>query len=108
MQSGTNDSEPTRSTASKTKVVQKKKPKILSLDKAPSIQPKSTKSKPKHSATAESGLAATPSPAQAVPTPGMIATAAYFLAEQRRFAPGHELEDWLAAEQQIKGPPNNS
>lgn len=33
---------------------------------------------------------------------GMIATAAYFCAEQRRFEPGHELEDWLMAERQIK------
>jgi len=30
-----------------------------------------------------------------------VATAAYFLAEKRDFAPGHELEDWLAAETQI-------
>lgn len=28
----------------------------------------------------------------------MVATAAYFIAEQRGFAPGHELEDWRAAE----------
>jgi hypothetical protein len=28
----------------------------------------------------------------------MIAEAAYYLAEQRGFEPGHELEDWLAAE----------
>lgn len=28
----------------------------------------------------------------------MIATAAYFIAEQRGFAPGHELDDWRAAE----------
>lgn len=28
----------------------------------------------------------------------MIAEAAYFRAEQRGFAPGHELADWLAAE----------
>lgn len=33
---------------------------------------------------------------------GMIATAAYYCAEQRSFEPGHELEDWLKAEQQIK------
>ena len=33
---------------------------------------------------------------------GMIATAAYFYAEHRRFEPGYELEDWLAAERQIK------
>jgi hypothetical protein len=33
---------------------------------------------------------------------GMIATAAYFCAEHRQFEPGHELEDWLTAEQQIR------
>ena len=32
----------------------------------------------------------------------MIATAAYFRAEQRGFAPGHELDDWLIAEQQMR------
>lgn len=31
----------------------------------------------------------------------MICDAAYFLAERRGFATGHELDDWLAAEQQI-------
>jgi hypothetical protein len=30
-----------------------------------------------------------------------IARAAYYLAEARGFEPGHELDDWLAAEQQI-------
>jgi hypothetical protein len=33
---------------------------------------------------------------------GMVATAAYYLAEHRHFTPGHELEDWLEAEKQIK------
>lgn len=33
---------------------------------------------------------------------GMIATAAYYIAEQRNFEPGHELEDWFAAERQIR------
>jgi hypothetical protein len=32
----------------------------------------------------------------------MIATAAYYRAEHRRFAAGHELEDWLAAEAEIE------
>lgn len=32
----------------------------------------------------------------------MIAAAAYHRAEQRGFAAGHELEDWLAAEVEIK------
>jgi hypothetical protein len=31
----------------------------------------------------------------------LIAIAAYYLAERRHFEPGHELEDWLAAEMQI-------
>ena len=33
----------------------------------------------------------------------MIATAAYYLAEQRQFVPGDELQDWLAAERLILG-----
>jgi hypothetical protein len=32
-----------------------------------------------------------------------IAVAAYYLAEQRNFASGHELEDWLQAERQVLG-----
>jgi hypothetical protein len=31
----------------------------------------------------------------------MIARAAYFRAEKRNFAPGHELEDWAAAEEEV-------
>lgn len=32
----------------------------------------------------------------------MIAEAAYYLAQRRGFAPGSELEDWLAAESEIE------
>jgi hypothetical protein len=32
----------------------------------------------------------------------MIARAAYFRAEQRGFAPGEEVEDWLAAERDVE------
>jgi hypothetical protein len=31
----------------------------------------------------------------------MIARAAYFRAEKRNFAPGHEVEDWVAAEIEV-------
>jgi hypothetical protein len=31
----------------------------------------------------------------------MIATAAYYIAEQRGFAPGHELQDWYRAQAAI-------
>ena len=43
-------------------------------------------------------------PAQAASTPtkesriAQIRLAAYFLAEKRNFAPGHEMEDWSKAE----------
>lgn len=41
------------------------------------------------------------------PTPdeitGMIATAAYYFAAERNFAAGHELDDWLRAEQLVRG-----
>jgi DUF2934 family protein len=30
-----------------------------------------------------------------------IAEAAYFIAERRGFAPGHELEDWVQAENEV-------
>jgi hypothetical protein len=32
----------------------------------------------------------------------MVAEAAYYLAERRGFEPGHELEDWFAAEARIE------
>lgn len=31
----------------------------------------------------------------------MVAEAAYYCAQRRGFAPGHELDDWLSAEAQI-------
>jgi hypothetical protein len=33
---------------------------------------------------------------------GLIATAAYFIAAERGFGPGHELDDWLEAERLIR------
>lgn len=35
------------------------------------------------------------------PQQKMVAEAAYFRAERRGFEPGHELEDWLAAEAEV-------
>jgi hypothetical protein len=35
----------------------------------------------------------------------LIARAAYLLAERRNFAPGHEIDDWLAAEAQVSASP---
>lgn len=44
---------------------------------------------------------ATASSPQAVPTPIMIAEAAYYRAEKRNFAPGFDLFDWIEAEKEI-------
>ena len=33
-----------------------------------------------------------------------IATAAYYKAERRGFVPGHELDDWLVAEREVRRP----
>ncbi|MDL1861246.1 DUF2934 domain-containing protein [Betaproteobacteria bacterium PRO7] len=49
-------------------------------------------------AAAAAGERAAPSPEQ---RRSMIAQAAYFRAEQRGFASGAELQDWLAAEAEI-------
>jgi hypothetical protein len=44
-----------------------------------------------------------PSPLdEAAERQAMIAEAAYFRAERHGFTPGHELEDWLAAEQEVE------
>jgi len=54
----------------------------------------------------KTGGAAAPTLTQGIPSPSreaQIATAAYYRAEQRGFAPGNELADWLSAERQVDG-----
>jgi hypothetical protein len=65
--------------------------------------PKKTPAKPKSAAAQPRGKARTDvatslSPAERL---RMIEMAAYFRAERRGFAPGHDFEDWLAAEAEI-------
>ncbi|HKE45959.1 MAG TPA: DUF2934 domain-containing protein [Steroidobacteraceae bacterium] len=78
---------------------------------------KSTKSRRKTSSVASPASVASPepsiearetAPASAERTQitvsdrhGMIALAAYYRAEKRRFAPGFEVEDWVAAEREV-------
>ena len=45
--------------------------------------------------------AASAAPARDADYEVKVAMAAYFIAEKRGFGPGHELDDWLAAEAQI-------
>jgi hypothetical protein len=40
-------------------------------------------------------------PRPAKPREALIAEIAYFRAQRRGFEPGHELEDWLAAEAEV-------
>jgi hypothetical protein len=57
--------------------------------------------------------AVSPVPASAQPQPPLldlkldlnaaIATSAFYLAAERGFAPGHELDDWLEAERRVLG-----
>jgi hypothetical protein len=41
-------------------------------------------------------------PRPAKPREALIAEIAYFRAQRRGFEPGHELEDWLAAEAEVE------
>jgi hypothetical protein len=50
-------------------------------------------------ATTEPVVTVAPSPQE---LQGMIATAAYYLAAERNFSPGRELDDWLEAERRIR------
>jgi hypothetical protein len=65
--------------------------------------PKKTATKPKAKvarprAAARTDVATSLSPTERL---RMIEMAAYFRAERRGFAPGHEFEDWVAAEAEI-------
>jgi DUF2934 family protein len=66
---------------------------------APKAERKTLTAKKK---SAPPGVAAlTPSPMADMSC--MIATAAFYLAAERHFAPGHELDDWLEAERRVLG-----
>jgi hypothetical protein len=70
------------------------------------------KPKPKRktlTASRKKPSAVSPVPASAQPQPALldlnaaIATSAFYLAAERGFAPGHELDDWLEAERRVLG-----
>lgn len=69
----------------------------------PAARPDDERARPATQAgsASDSGSAAARSEPRDEARARMIAEAAYYLSEQRGFAPGHEVEDWLAAEQQI-------
>jgi hypothetical protein len=56
---------------------------------------------PRKTLTTKAAAAVAPKPSSDE-VGGMIATAAYYLAAARNFAPGHELDDWLEAERSVR------
>lgn len=73
--------------------------KAVEVKAAPEPTPTSkprAKRKVKEAAPASEASAAAP-----LDLTPMIATAAYYLAAGRNFAPGYEMEDWLTAERQV-------
>ena len=86
--------------------------------------PHRRKRAPRKTVAADTGASTPTSPEFVDPEQraALIAEAAFFRAEQRGFAPGHEVEDWLAAEvrgrceadargiraRDLRAPPNQS
>lgn len=80
-----------------------KKPRTKVKAESVAAEPKKPRSRKKAVAapilTPQPAVVTQPSPEELI---GMIATAAYYIAAQRNFAPGQELDDWLAAEQVVR------
>lgn len=72
-----------------TPAVSSKKPRAKKVGTLPAATPSAKRAKTTKPAAPESELTQ------------MIATAAYYLAAERGFAPGREMEDWLMAERYI-------
>jgi len=68
---------------------------------SPNSPPRTAASKPNSGAKPDSLLEHSPAPVSADMRRAMIAEAAYYIAEQRGFSDGREVEDWLLAEKQI-------
>jgi hypothetical protein len=87
------------------------KPSSDGLKQAAAARPERTDKRPAASAptSRQPAEAARAASAPAVPSnfdpsssrEALIATAAYYRAEKRGFAPGYEQEDWLAAEREV-------
>jgi hypothetical protein len=72
----------------------------MPTDKNPESSPARKRAPRKRGSTAENA-AISPVFVDPPQRAALIARAAYFRALERGFEPGHELEDWLAAESQV-------
>jgi len=68
---------------------------------SPISPPQVAELKPNSGARPDSLLEHSPAPLAAETRRAMIAEAAYYIAEQRGFSGGRDVEDWLLAEKQI-------
>jgi hypothetical protein len=75
--------------------------KALMTSVSPISPPRTAESKPNSGAKPDSLLVHSPAPVSADTRRAMIAEAAYYIAEQRGFSDGRDVEDWLLAEKQI-------
>jgi cell wall-associated NlpC family hydrolase len=87
-----NDKKSTAAKTTKAKVSQKK------VAKKKAVTKNVTKKRVVKKAVAKNNASATISPRERYE---MIATMAYYRAEQRNFEPGHDVEDWLDCESTI-------
>ena len=67
----------------------------------PKVRVRQRKSTSTASRTTESHTAANQAPRPVADRYASIAQAAYFRSQHRGFKPGHEMEDWLAAEAEV-------
>jgi hypothetical protein len=65
------------------------------------VRVRQRKAAPGSSRTTESHTASAEVPRPATDRYASIALAAYFRSQHRGFKPGHEMEDWLAAEAEV-------
>jgi len=93
------DSSPAKRTRAKPKVASKDP---VEAKPAAAKKPRAARKSPTTETTqAEMPMVAAPLESMPDDVGGMIATAAYYLAAARNFAPGAELDDWLEAERTV-------
>jgi len=86
-----NPSTPTKRARTKSPAAPKEKPAAA----AKAVRPR------KQAGSADVSMPASSVAVSSEQLTAMIATAAYYIAAHRNFAPGNEIDDWLAAERQV-------
>lgn len=80
-----------------------KRPRAKTATKVAAPKPERKTLTTKKKAVAAPSVVVDMTPEMPVDLTGKIATTAFYLAADRNFAPGHELDDWLEAERRVLG-----